>query len=30
MAISLTVDGALVALKKGSSTENVSENRIFE
>ena len=30
MAISLTIDGAQVAPKKGSSTEYVSENRIFE
>ena len=29
MAISLTIDGAQVALKKGSSIEYVSENRIF-
>ena len=29
MPISLTIDGAQVALKKGSSIEYVSENRIF-
>ena len=29
MAISLTIDGAQVALKKGSSIEYVSENCIF-
>ena len=29
MAISLTIDGAQVALKKGSSIEYVSENHIF-
>ena len=29
MAISLLIDGAQVALKKGSSIEYVSENRIF-
>ena len=29
MAISLTIDGAQVALKKGSSIEYVSENRAF-
>ena len=29
MAISLTIDGKQVALKKGSSIEYVSENRIF-
>ena len=29
MAISLIIDGAQVALKKGSSIEYVSENRIF-
>ena len=29
MTISLTIDGAQVALKKGSSIEYVSENRIF-
>ena len=29
MAISLTIDGAQVALKKGSSIEYVLENRIF-
>ena len=29
MAISLFIDGAQVALKKGSSIEYVSENRIF-
>lgn len=29
MAISLTIDGKEAALKKGSSIEYVSENRIF-
>ena len=29
MAISLTIDGAQVALKKGSSIEHVSKNRAF-
>ena len=29
MTISLTIDGAQVALKIGSSIEYVSENRIF-
>ncbi len=29
MAISLTIDGKEAALKKGSSIEYVSENRVF-